>query len=64
MTLVYVYISYVFLEYPSVWGGNSLAYGYDAVVFTIGAAIYVGSCYYHRSKNINIGLAFKEIPPE
>ncbi len=64
MTIVYLYISYVFLEYPGIWGGNSLAYGYDAAVFIIGAALYAGSWYYHRSKGINIGLAFKAIPPE
>lgn len=63
-TIVYLYISYVFLEYPGIWGGNTLAYGYDAAVFIMGALIYAASWSYHHSKGVNIGLAFKEIPPE
>jgi amino acid transporter len=64
MTVIYIYISYIFLDYPGIWGGNNLAYGYDVVVFVLGAAIYAGSYYYNKARNIDITLSFKEIPPE
>jgi len=34
------------------------------VPYAIAVAIYLGSKYYHRSKGLDLGLAFKEIPPE
>jgi amino acid transporter len=64
MTIVYLFVLYVFLEYPTTWGGNDLGYGYDIAVFLCGAAIYLGMKYYYRAKGVDIGLAFKEIPPE
>jgi hypothetical protein len=51
-----IYISYIFLIYPGIWGENDLAYGYDGAVFIIGIVTHAGSYYYNRTHNINIGL--------
>lgn len=34
------------------------------VPYALAVAIYLGSKYYHRSKGLDLDLAFKEIPPE
>jgi amino acid transporter len=64
MALVFVYITYQFLAFPSVWGGNTFAYGYVVVTFILGAGIYLASKAYHSGKGIDISLVYKEIPPE
>ena len=64
MALVYLFLSYEFLEYPSVWGGNTLAYFYIAISFVIGLIVYQLSKSYHMRQGIDIDLAFKQIPPE
>ena len=64
MALVYAFLSYEFLSAPNVWGGNTLAYGYIVVSFVAGLAIYALSKMYYKKQGIDIGLAFKEIPPE
>ena len=64
MALVYAFLSYEFLSSPDVWGGNTLAYAYIVISFLGGLAIYGLSKMYYKSKGIDIGLAFKEIPPE
>lgn len=63
-TLVFVYLSYQFLAYPRIWGGNALAYGYIVATFVVGALIYVIAKTKAEQKGLNISLAFKEIPPE
>lgn len=64
MALVFCYITYQFLAYPTVWGGNVFAYGYVAVSFVLGIIIYLASKTYHSQRGIDITLAYKEIPPE
>lgn len=64
LPLVFAYITYQFLAYPSVWGGNTFAYSYVAISFVLGMAIYLGSNMYHSRRDIDITLAYKEIPPE
>ncbi len=64
MAVVFAYITYLFLANPSVWGGNIFAYGYVAITFVLGMAIYLGSKMYHSRRGIDITLAYKEIPPE
>jgi amino acid transporter len=64
MALVYVFLSYEFLGNANVWGGNNFAYVYMVVSFAVGLAIYVSSKWYYGKLGIDIGLAFKEIPPE
>ncbi|MHB8568141.1 MAG: APC family permease [Nitrososphaerales archaeon] len=62
--LVFAYLTYEFLAYPSIWGGNPLAYGYIVVSFAAGAVIYIISKLRNSSNGLDISLAFKEIPPE
>jgi len=62
--LVFAYITYQFLAYPAIWGGNALAYGYVALSFIAGIIVYFVDKRRNLKKGINIDLAFKEIPPE
>ncbi|MDG6994930.1 MAG: APC family permease [Nitrososphaerota archaeon] len=62
--LVFVFLTYQFLAYPGVWGGNAFAYGYVAASIVLGAVIYLISKSYHLKRGIDIGLAYKEIPPD
>jgi amino acid transporter len=64
MAIVFVYITYLFLAYQGVWGGNPLAYGYAAASFVLGVIIYEVSKWRHKSRGIDITLAYREIPPE
>jgi len=63
-SIVFAYLTYQFLTYPRIWGGNPLAYGYIAVTFVVGALLYVITKVRRRSEGLNISLTFKEIPPE
>jgi amino acid transporter len=63
-TFVFAYLTYEFLEYPSIWGGNRLAYGYIVATFILGALIYAYRKSMSRKGAPDINLAFKEIPPE
>jgi amino acid transporter len=64
MTAVFAFITYEFLAYPQVWGGNALAYVYVAGSFIAGLLIYGASKIRHGKRGIDISLAYKEIPPE
>ncbi len=64
MAGVFGYITYQFFAYPSVWGGNALAYGYIVASFVAGLALYTYSKRANAKKGIDITMAFKEIPPE
>ncbi|MFP3215416.1 MAG: amino acid permease [Candidatus Micrarchaeota archaeon] len=64
MALVFAYITYQFLAYPSIWGGNTLAYGYVVASFIAGLILYEISKIRNAKRGIDISLAFKEIPPE
>ncbi len=64
MAVIFVYITYLFLDNYQVWGGNEIAYGYVIASFVIGAVIYLASKRYHAARGIDISLAYKEIPPE
>jgi hypothetical protein len=63
-SLVFAYLTYEFLAYPTIWGGNILAYGYILATFVLGTILYA----YRKATSNKIGfdftLAFKEIPPE
>ncbi len=63
-TLVFIYLTYEFLAYPAIWGGNTLAYSYITATFILGAIIYAIRKGTQGKDGINIDLAFKEIPPE
>ncbi|MGI0081380.1 MAG: hypothetical protein ACRECH_17380, partial [Nitrososphaerales archaeon] len=80
MAVVFAYITSLFLgpyfanlancagqfcvAYPNTWGGNPIGYGYVVGSFVLGAIIYAASKSYHKSKGIDISLAYREIPPE
>ena len=63
-TIVFLYLTYQFLAYPRIWGGNMLAYGYVAAAFVSGTTIYMISKRRRAKEGLSIDLAFKEIPPE
>jgi amino acid transporter len=62
--IFFSYVVYQFLAYPAIWGGNTFAYAYTAGAAVIGVIAYLSSKAYYRRKNVDIDLAFKEIPPE
>lgn len=62
--LVFAYLTYEFIAYGSIWGGNPLAYGYVAASFIAGVVIYLVSRSRQKAKGIDISYAFREIPPE
>jgi amino acid transporter len=62
--LVFVYLTYEFLAYPTIWGGNPLAYGYIAATFLFGVLLYVYRKAEVAKGGFSIDLAFREIPPE
>jgi amino acid transporter len=62
--LVFSYLTYEFIAYGSVWGGNPLAYGYVIASFIAGIVIYIVARSRQASRGIDISFAFREIPPE
>ncbi|MGC8570855.1 MAG: APC family permease [Caldivirga sp.] len=59
------FLTYQFLEYPSIWGGNWLAYGVEAAAVIIGIALYVTVRLLHKRRlGIDIAATYMEIPPE
>lgn len=73
MSLVFLFIIYQFIADPTVWGtsatvagipGTDFAYAYAAGSFIAGAIIYLVSKSYYAKRGIDIGMAYKEIPPE
>ena len=62
--LVFSYLTYEFIAYGSIWGGNELAYGYVIASFIAGIVIYFVSKSRQAARGIDISYAFREIPPE
>ena len=63
MAVVFAYLTYQFLAFPGIWGGNPLAYGWVAGSFIAGIIIYQVSKSYYAKRGIDITLAYKELPP-
>jgi amino acid transporter len=63
-TTVFLYLTSEFLAYPTIWGGNALAYGYIVATFVLSIIIYEISKTWYAKEGINVDLAFKQIPPE
>jgi len=63
MAIVFAYITYQFLAFASIWGGNPIAYGWVVGSFIAGLIIYAVSKSYHAKRGIDISLAYKELPP-
>jgi amino acid transporter len=64
MVCVFGFISYEFLAYQAVWGGNLLAYGYIVGSLVAGAIIYAAMKQHYKSMGLDIRRVFEEIPPE
>ncbi|WP_069807001.1 APC family permease [Vulcanisaeta thermophila] len=65
MAIVMAYLTYEFLAYPSIWGGNWLAYGVELAAVALGMIIYLVSRYINvRKYGFDISIAYSEIPPE
>ncbi|WP_291999659.1 amino acid permease, partial [Caldivirga sp.] len=59
------FLTYQFLEYPSIWGGNWLAYGVEAAAVIVGIVLYVTVRLLHKRRlGIDIAATYMEIPPE
>jgi amino acid transporter len=63
MTIIFAYITYQFLAFPGIWGGNQIAYGWVVGSFVAGIIIYTVSKSYYSKRGIDITLAYKELPP-
>jgi amino acid transporter len=63
MAIVFAYITYQFLAFPGIWGGNPIAYGWAGGSFIAGIIIYAISKSYYGRRGIDISLAYKELPP-
>jgi glutamate:GABA antiporter len=63
MAIVFAYITYQFLAFPAIWGGNAIAYGWVVGSFIAGIIIYTVSKSYYSKRGIDITLAYKELPP-
>ena len=64
MAVVFASLDYAFLTQWMVYGGNYVAYGFEAAVGAFGIGGYLLSRWYHKKQGIDIAMAFKEIPPE
>jgi glutamate:GABA antiporter len=61
---VFAFISYEFVIFPSIYGGNSLSYTFLLASFIGGLILYLAHKSYLKKQGIDLSLAFKEIPPE
>jgi amino acid transporter len=65
MAGVMAYLTYEFLAYPQIWGGNWLAYGVELGAVILGVLTYLVSRYINlRRYGIDISAVYTEIPPE
>jgi len=63
--LIGVFSVYFDLATPAYSGPVAPLYiGLTLVPYVVAVVIYLGAKYYSRSKGLDLGLAFKEIPPE
>ncbi len=62
---IFAFVLYEIVTYSGVWGGNALSYSFAVGGWIAGAIVYLGAKYYHKTHgNLDVSLAFKEIPPE
>ena len=62
--LVFGFLSYQFVSNPTVWSLNNFTYGFIILSVVIAAVLYFASRAYYKTKGVDIGLAYKQIPPE
>ena len=63
-TAVFAFVSYEFVIFPSIYGGNTLSYAFLVCSFVGGLIIYLIHKQILKKQGIDLSLAFKEIPPE
>ena len=65
-TVSFAYIAYIGSQSAAVVGAINESFVFELLgsVIVIGFVVYFASKYFYRSKGIDIGLAFKDIPPE
>ena len=61
---VFGFLTYQYVTNAAQWSLNNLTVYFVVGTFILGAVIYAASRAYHKSKGIDISLAYKEIPPE
>jgi amino acid transporter len=62
--LVFGFLTYQYVTNATMWSLNNLTVYFVVATFILGAVLYVVSYYYHKSRGVDISLAYKEIPPE
>jgi amino acid transporter len=62
--VVFAFVSYEFVIYPNIYGGNTLSYAFLLASFIGGLIIYLAHKEYLKKQGIDLSLAFKAIPPE
>jgi amino acid transporter len=63
-TAVFAFVSYEFVIFPSIYGGNWLSYAFLGCSFIGGLILYAAHKQYLKKQGIDLSLVFKEIPPE
>jgi amino acid transporter len=61
---VFGFLTYQYVTNAAQWSLNNLTIYFVVGTFLLGAVIYAASYYYHKSRGVDISLAYKEIPPE
>ena len=61
---VFGFLTYQYVTNAAQWSLNNLTVYFVVGTFILGAVIYAASRAYHKSRGIDISLAYKEIPPE
>jgi APA family basic amino acid/polyamine antiporter len=65
VTLIGIFSVYFDISTPAYSGPVAPVYVVLTLVpYVVAVIIYVGAKYYHKSRGLDLGLAFKEIPPE
>ncbi|MGC9179836.1 MAG: APC family permease [Vulcanisaeta sp.] len=62
---VMIYLTYQFIKYPNLWGGNWLAYGVVVGSILLGTTAFLVSRHVNKRRyGIDIAATYTEIPPE
>jgi glutamate:GABA antiporter len=64
MTIVFLFIVYEMLVFPSVWGLTALSESYSIAALIVGIVVYLAARQRLAKKGLQIDATFKEIPPE
>jgi amino acid transporter len=62
--VVFSYVAYEFISNYSTWGINYLSGGFNVFSIILGASLFLGARQYLRGRGIDLGMAYKELPPD